>query len=181
VRPPVCSPALRLVTFGVLRGPDAEFGRTRVSGAAASDGDTAITAGGTIAAAEATCRALSWGAARGSFQQDVAKSTTGTDYESGGQEFFGRASTARAELPVRDTLLSNPRRVLKRRWDVMLARCVGVRVLSVLCDVLEHHAGVLGGLRYERVGNVQMARRRCWRRCGATNGVRHLSPWSRAH
>jgi hypothetical protein len=39
------------------------FGRTRALGAAASVGDTAITAGGTIAAAEATCRALCWGAA----------------------------------------------------------------------------------------------------------------------
>ena len=37
-----CAPARRLVTLGVLRGPDAEFGRTRVLGAAAIDGDTAI-------------------------------------------------------------------------------------------------------------------------------------------
>jgi hypothetical protein len=66
VRPPVVrSGPLRLVTFGVLRGPDAEFGRTRVLGAAASDGDTAITAGGTIAAAEATCDALCWGPCAG--------------------------------------------------------------------------------------------------------------------
>src|SRR6516162_5916726 len=45
VRPPVCAPARRLVILGVLQGPDAEFGRTRVLGAAAIDGDTAITAG----------------------------------------------------------------------------------------------------------------------------------------
>ena len=44
----------RRVTLGVLRGPDAEFGRTRALGAAAIEGDTAITAGDTIAAAEAT-------------------------------------------------------------------------------------------------------------------------------
>ena len=41
-------------TLGVLQGPDAEFGRTRASGAAAIDGDEAIIAGDTIAAAEAT-------------------------------------------------------------------------------------------------------------------------------
>ena len=40
-----CAPAHRLVTLGVLREPDAEFGRTWTSGAAAIDGDTAITAG----------------------------------------------------------------------------------------------------------------------------------------
>ena len=45
MRPPVCAPARRLVTLGVLQGPDVEFGRTRASGAAAIDGDAAIIAG----------------------------------------------------------------------------------------------------------------------------------------
>jgi hypothetical protein len=81
-----CTPALRLVTFGVLRGPDAEFGRTRALGAAASDGDTAITAGGTIAAAEATCRALCWGAV-GKFPTGSSKTNTWYRLRIWGQEF----------------------------------------------------------------------------------------------
>jgi hypothetical protein len=40
-----CAPTRWLVTLGVLREPDAEFGRTWALGAAAIDGDTAITAG----------------------------------------------------------------------------------------------------------------------------------------
>jgi hypothetical protein len=49
------------------------FGRTRALGAAASAGDTAITAGGTIAAAEASCRALCWGAALCKFPRGSMK------------------------------------------------------------------------------------------------------------
>ena len=52
------------------------FGRTRALGAAASAGDTAITAGGTIAAAEATCRALCWGAAVWILDTTVSREAT---------------------------------------------------------------------------------------------------------
>jgi hypothetical protein len=52
--PPVCASARRLAALGVLQGPDAEFGRNSSMGAAAIDGDAAITAGDAIAAAEAT-------------------------------------------------------------------------------------------------------------------------------
>ena len=48
------SPRAEMLTFGVIRRPDAEFGRTRILEAAVTDRETAMIGGSTIIAAEAT-------------------------------------------------------------------------------------------------------------------------------